>query len=501
MKILMSLIFYPRGGSAQVARYLSRALIGLGHEVRLITGTLDDGDPQHDANVFFGDLPLTLVDYTDAWHGFERGEDPLSAEWEVPFHPSYEDKSGVPDRVFYKLTEADYAALLRCWTRVFEGVRAQFQPDLLHLHHLTHAHVAAAKVFPTVPKLTQLHGTEIKMLERLDELGGVLGDNPSNDPSEKSGRSGRLDYVGRGILTDAVDLTNHFAAISPDIRERAIARFAIDQKHVTTIPNGVDTSLFHPLDWSTDEKWSFLQRILVEEPQGWDEGGVPGDVRYDESDTERLRDESGNLKPLALFVGRFLDFKRVPLLLRAVSRVNRSMGDGDDPPFNLLVWGGMPGEWEGEHPHTVARSLDLPNVFFCGWLPHDVLSQGLNLADVFVAPSYNEPFGQVYIEAMAAGIPVIATRSGGPLDFVVDTGPSANGWLCEVDDLESLAATLRHAVTNETERKRRGANGLALVRGEYDWKEIGRRYAELYRDVIGPLAISRTPSGESTTSS
>ena len=46
MKILMSLIFYPRGGSAQVARYLSRALIEQGHEVHLITGTLRDGDPQ-----------------------------------------------------------------------------------------------------------------------------------------------------------------------------------------------------------------------------------------------------------------------------------------------------------------------------------------------------------------------------------------------------------------------------------------------------------------------
>ena len=74
----MSHIFYPRGGSAQVARYLSRALIDLGHEVRLITGTLHDGDPQHDANVFFEDIPLTVVDYTDAWRGFEQGEDPLS---------------------------------------------------------------------------------------------------------------------------------------------------------------------------------------------------------------------------------------------------------------------------------------------------------------------------------------------------------------------------------------------------------------------------------------
>ena len=305
MKILMSLIFYPRGGSAQVARYLSRALLKSGHDVHLVTGTLRDGDPQHDAEVFFGDLPLTLVDYTDAWRGFERGEDSLSPKWDVPFHPSYEDKSGVPDRVFYNLTGPEYEALLRCWTRVFEDVRDRFQPDLLHLHHLTHAHVAAAQVFPSVPKLTQLHGTEIKMLERLDEL--------SADP----GRPDEPDRVGRGILADAVTITDHFAAISPDIRERAIARLGIDGKHITTIPNGVDTSLFQPLEPSIDEKWSFLQKILVDDPQGWDEGGAPGNVCYDKSDIESFKDESGNLKPLAIFVGRFLDFKRVPLLLRA----------------------------------------------------------------------------------------------------------------------------------------------------------------------------------------
>ena len=472
MKILMSHIFYPRGGSAQVARYLSRALIELGHEVRLITGTLHDGDPQHDANVFFEDIPLTVVDYTDAWRGFEQGEDPLSDKWEVPFHPSYEDKPGVPDRVFYKITDAEYTALLRCWTGVFEDVKEHFHPDLLHLHHLTHAHVAAAQLFPSVPKLTQLHGTEIKMLEHLDES------------SKDSGSPNELSHLGRGILSDAVDATNHFAAISPDVCERAIARLAIDGKHITTIPNGVDTSLFQPLDWSPYEKWSFLRKILVEEPQGWDESGVPGSVQYDQSDIEKLRDKSGDLRPLVIFVGRFLDFKRVPLLLRAVSQVNQLFDSSNHPPFNLLVWGGMPGEWEGEHPHTVARSLDLSNVFFCGWLPHDALSEGLNVADVLVAPSYNEPFGQVYIEAMATGVPVIATRSGGPLDFVVDTGPRANGWFCEVDDVDSLATTLHQVLMNETERKRRGTNALALIRGEYDWKEIARRYDEVYKHVI-----------------
>jgi len=495
MRILMNLIFYPRGGSAQVARYLSRALIDQGHEVRLVTGTLDDGDPQHDADLFYEGIPLTLVDYTEAWRGFEQGEDPLSDQWEVPFHPSYEDKPAVPDRVFYKVTEEQYAALLRCWTEVFEDVRARFHPDLLHLHHLTHAHVAAARLFPSVPKLTQLHGTEIKMLERLDELGAELGAELGTELGAEVVASGR---VGRGILTAAVDETNHFVAISPDIRERATERLGIDEDHITTIPNGVDTSLFKPLDWSTDERWSFLQKILVEEPMGWGEGGVPGDVRYDASDIERFRDGEGGLKPLAIFVGRFLDFKRVPLLVRAVSRVNQSFGGSADPPFNLLVWGGMPGEWEGEHPHTVARSLDLPNVFFCGWLPHEVLCKGLNIADVLVAPSYNEPFGQVYIEAMATGVPVIATRSGGPLDFVVDTGPSANGWFCEVDDLDSLAGTLRRALSSETERKRRGANALALMRGEYDWKQIARRYADVYADVASANGRSATSTETGT---
>ena len=99
----------------------------------------------------------------------------MSDKWDVPFHPSYEDKTGVPDRVFYRLTGAEYEALLRCWARVFQDVRERFQPDLLHLHHLTHAHVAAAQLFPSVPKLTQLHGTEIKMLERLDELSREVG--------------------------------------------------------------------------------------------------------------------------------------------------------------------------------------------------------------------------------------------------------------------------------------------------------------------------------------
>ena len=169
-------------------------------------------------------------------------------------------------------------------------------------------------------------------------------------------------------------------------------------------------------------------------------------------------------------------------LLEGVAGVNARF-DGE-PPFNLLVWGGMPGEWEGEHPCTVARELGLPNVFFSGWLPHDVLSNGFNLADLFVAPSYYEPFGQVFLEAMATRVPVIATRSGGPLNFVVDAGPEANGWFCEVDDADSLARTIHQALTDAPERKRRGQSAQTLVKDRYDWLQIARQYVDVYRQIV-----------------
>jgi glycosyltransferase involved in cell wall biosynthesis len=286
----------------------------------------------------------------------------------------------------------------------------------------------------------------------------------------------------RGIMTEAAQSVNHFFAISGDVRQRGMAQFGIEQRDITVIANGVDTSLFKPLSWTEAGKLAFLRQILMHEPRGWDESGVPGSVGYTEAELERLMTASGRLKPLLMFVGRFLDFKRVPLLIEAVAEVNGRFET--DPPFNLLIWGGMPGEWEGRHPYTLVRQLGLTNVFFTGWLPHDLLSKGLNLADLFVAPSYYEPFGQVFLEAMATGLAVIATRSGGPLSFVVDTGPDANGWFSEVDDVQSLAQIIDQALKDDAERKRRGDNALELVRKQYSWTGIARRYVTEYSQLI-----------------
>ena len=55
---------------------------------------------------------------------------------------------------------------------------------------------------------------------------------------------------------------------------------------------------------------------------------------------------------MLLFVGRFTEVKRIPLLIRAYARARERF----ERRAPLVIWGGFPGEWEGEHPHTVASS-------------------------------------------------------------------------------------------------------------------------------------------------
>jgi glycosyltransferase involved in cell wall biosynthesis len=469
----MGIIFYPRGGSAQVVRYLSRALIGLGHRVHLLTGTLKDSDPEHDARIFYQDIPLSLVDYTPAYETFNRGENPISETLEVPFHPSYEDKPGVPDRVFYKVKPSEYDGLLKCWKKALTEVTDLFQPDILHLHHLNHMHLAAAEIMPSVPKATQIHGTELFMLENMTAI------------EKKSGSADTLFTLWRNILMQASMIMDHHFAISPDVLKRSIKQFSIQESDISIIPNGVDLSIFKPANWPDQQKLDFLRKILVQDPKGWDESCVPGSVSYKDADISKFIAPSGKMKPLVLFVGRFLKMKRIPLLIRAVAKSNQILNEQKNKPlFNLLIWGGMPGEWEGEHPYTLTKELGFTNIFFTGWLPHSILSQGLNIADIFVAPSFFEPFGQVYLEAMAAKVPVIATRSGGPLSFVKNRGPESNGWLCDVDSVDSLATVLSEAVMKPEECKRRGENALRLVHEKYDWVEIAEKFVKTYQKLI-----------------
>jgi glycosyltransferase involved in cell wall biosynthesis len=249
---------------------------------------------------------------------------------------------------------------------------------------------------------------------------------------------------------------------------------------IEVMPNGVDTDLFERAALTRDERLGYLRHWLVDDPQGWDESGLPGSIRYPLSALDAFTGDRGELPPILLYVGRYLDFKRVPLLVRAYARAQ--------PRFKrsapLLIWGGSPGEWEGEHPYRVATELAVDGVFFSGWRGHDELPLGLSCADVFVGPSVDEPFGLVLLEAMSCGLPVITTATGGPRSFVNTVAGKPNGWLVAPDDVDALADALVEAVSDDAARNERAHHASQQIRGSYSWRALAGRFDALYTDLL-----------------
>lgn len=503
--VAMGLLFYPRGGSAQVTRYLALALERRGRPVHLVSGSLGAPGARSHAGTFFAGLDVTAADFTGAVEMFERGGDPMAAP--MPMHPSYEDRTGVPDRLFASLDDAAAAHQVAAWTPVLAaGVAAA---RVLHLHHLTPQHEAARTTWPQLPVVAHLHGTELKLVDgirRRRALAARLGTDlagmadrairltdtdgvPANDLSDDEEILLRTTRWSAWRHADACERRLVGAARAADRvlvlsdHEHGEARrlLGVDEERIELVPNGVDTDRFDRLGLTDAERLALWHRWLVDDPQGWDESGRPGSVAYTSGDLAAFVDPvTGAPRPVLLFVGRFLGFKRVPLLVRAYQRARHLMAC----PAPLVVWGGSPGEWEGEHPVTVARDGGADGIFFAGWRGHDDLVEGINCSAVLAAPSVDEPFGQVYLEAMACGRPVIATATGGPVSFV-NTEPSRpDGWLVAPDDEGALADALVAAVDDADERARRGAHAYDQIRRRYAWRGIAEHVDAIY-DRLG----------------
>jgi D-inositol-3-phosphate glycosyltransferase len=468
----MGLFFYPRGGSSHVAGYLSRALERHGWHVTLCCGSLGAAGARSNAATAFDGIDIVPAAYDDAVARWERGDDPMDAPF--PMHPSYEARPAVPDRGFPWVSPTQGGRMTAAWARLIAGSEAMRRSQLLHLHHLTPLHDAAARVLPRVPVLTHLHGTELKMLD------AIARDSPDVDrgPHARWWASRAKAAALRSTAT---------ITISPYERDEAVRLLGLDPGTVHCLPNGVDTERFAPHRPSDDKRREQWLEWLVRDPQGWDEAsGRAGSVRYAEDQVlDAFFDATGERRPVLLFVGRFLGFKRLPLLVRAYARARERMTH----PAPLVVWGGVPGEWEAEHPHTVAMRESIDGVFFSGWRGHDELPTGLGCADCFVAPSTDEPFGLVYLEAMACELPVIATLSGGPPSFVNVVDGEPDGWLVPPDDVDALADAMATAVDDTVERDRRGANAANHARQRHSWDSAAGRLSELYE------ACADAPSG------
>jgi glycosyltransferase involved in cell wall biosynthesis len=170
-----------------------------------------------------------------------------------------------------------------------------------------------------------------------------------------------------------------------------------------------------------------------------------------------------------LFVG--LDWKRKggPDLVEAFKLVQEKY-----PGARLTIVGADP-------------DLQLPGCEVVGKIPPEELDKYYQEASVFCLPTYLEPFGIVFIEAMTAHLPIVATRVGAIPDFVEE---GKNGIMIEPGDIQGLATALLQLLKNPELCRSFGEYSFQLTRDRYSWEAVGNKFKQNILKVLGEPAPS-----------
>jgi sugar transferase (PEP-CTERM/EpsH1 system associated) len=242
----------------------------------------------------------------------------------------------------------------------------------------------------------------------------------------------------------AASLTDQVVAVSEHLREWLVARVGLRAAKVAVIHDGVDTVRFQPYS---------------------------GHERRTTGGGEFVIAMVARLDPIK---GHVVLFEALGLL--AVRQPNIRVvivGDGS--------------EREALRRDVAARQLD-GRVRFLGER-HDIPSV-LGAADMFVLPSRFEGISNAILEAMAMGLPVVATRVGGNPEVVTD---GVTGQLVEPNDAKALARAIEFYAIDDHARRQHGAAGRARVLSEYAIEHTVSGYTTVYRQALARHASKRTP--------
>ena len=163
---------------------------------------------------------------------------------------------------------------------------------------------------------------------------------------------------------------------------------------------------------------------------------------------------------------------------------------------DLAALAGLPGTRlviVGDGPSRAELERALPDAIFTGHLAGDALAQAVAGFDVFVHPGESETFGQTIQEALASGVPVVATGTGGPVDLVRS---SVDGWLYRPGDLADLRARVADLAGDPAKRRAFATSARDGVRGR-TWSALCRELVGHYEDarMLRPIDDKRLARG------
>ncbi|QTA85617.1 Glycosyl transferase, family I [Desulfonema magnum] len=173
-----------------------------------------------------------------------------------------------------------------------------------------------------------------------------------------------------------------------------------------------------------------------------------------------------------LTVARLLELKGIQYLLEALSQLPKDQ-------FHLSIAG--TGYFETALKRKTALLNLTDSVAFLGPVAHHELPRIYCHADIFVLPSYGDSFGQVFTEAMACGLPIIAARSGGVQEFVEN---GINGFLVPPKDVKSIADAICRLASSRDLRNKMGQNNIQKIKSQFGWDAVARQYADVCNHIL-----------------
>ncbi len=153
---------------------------------------------------------------------------------------------------------------------------------------------------------------------------------------------------------------------------------------------------------------------------------------------------------------------------------------------HFVVYGIGPDE---EALKALAEKLGVASrTHFAGQIGHVEMPLALKACDIFIRPSRSEGMGNSFIEAMAAGLPVVATQEGGIADFLFDAkrnpGEETTGWVVDKDSPEQIAAAVQDIIAHSEQAARVTAAAKAMALEKYDWNLIAGQMKTLFDRLL-----------------
>ncbi len=239
------------------------------------------------------------------------------------------------------------------------------------------------------------------------------------------------------LLLNVVRRLERVIAVSEEIA-RELAEYGFPVEKVVKIPNGVDIQRFYPV-----------------------------------GDREAAKRALGLYGKIVSFVGRFDPQKGLNDMLRAWGQIAAA-----EPNALLLLLG--TGPQEQELRQAASRLGITHRVLFVG--PQADPRPYLEASDLFVLPSRAEGMSNVLLEAMATGLPCVATRVGGNSDLIED---QVSGFLVEPGNVQQMADAVSRLLRDPERAQHLGRVARRTVEREFSIERVANRYIALYQQLLG----------------